>query len=274
MFKRIIAINDLCGLGHSSLAVALPVLSTMGNQVLPAPTAVLSSQTDGFTDYTNVDLTDTLPAYLSHWQAVGVQADALYSGYLGSSEQISDVRYAIDHLTKDNALILIDPVLGDGGMLYDTMTDEMVAAMRELARSAGIITPNATELRALCGLPLDDALSADDLRQAMIALSETGPHWVVTTSFAESSEELTTACYDRHTGAFTLHRQRRLPAHYPGTGDLFASVLLGKLLAGAPIADAARTAGIFIAKAIARAMQLNVPPREGVPFESLLKELI
>lgn len=274
MFKRIIAINDLCGLGHSSLAVALPVLSTMGHQVLPAPTAVLSSQTDGFTDYTNVDLTDTLPAYLKHWQKVGVQADALYSGYLGSSEQIADVRFAIGHLTKDDALILIDPVLGDGGMLYDTMTDEMVSAMRELARHAGIITPNATELRALCGLPLDDDLNADDLRQAMISLAKDGPHWVVTTSFAESKDELTTACYDRHTDAFTLHRQRKLPAHYPGTGDLFASILLGKLLAGLSLSDAARTAGIFVSKAISRAMQLAVPPREGVPFESLLKELI
>ncbi len=271
--RRIIAIHDLCGLGHSSLAVALPIISAFGHQVLPVPTAVLSSQTDGFTDYSQHDLTATLSDYLTHWQKVGVRADALYSGYLANPRQMQHVAFCARHLLAEHALVLIDPVLGDGGRLYSHFDQEMVTAMRELIRCAHIITPNITELCLLSDLNPAVPLSDADLRAAVRHLSAEGPKVVVVTSFASKDNELHTLCYERAGDCFSVLSQPRIPAHYPGTGDLFASVLLGRLMQDAPLTDAAQTASAFVSRAIALALEARTPPREGVPFEALLHPL-
>lgn len=269
----VIAIHDLCGLGHSSLAVALPVLSVTGRQVLCAPTAVLSSQTDGYTDYTNVDLSDTLPQTLRHWQKEDVLAAAVYSGYLAHPAQINDVRYAIEHLLTPGGIALIDPVLGDEGALYDTMTPAFVSAMQDLLQHATVITPNATEFRALLGLPLHAPLPERELPQALAHLAEKGPGQIIVTSYGEAKDHVSTVIYDHAAGLFQMHQQKRLPGHFPGTGDLYASVLLSALLQDIALPDAARDAGVFVAQAIALALEAGRPAREGVPFEQLLPKL-
>lgn len=271
--RRIIAIHDLCGLGHSSLAVALPVISAFGHQVLPVPTAVLSSQTDGFTDYSQLDLTATLNNYLRHWQQVGVTADALYSGYLANPQQMKYVSFCARHLLAENALVLIDPVLGDSGQLYSHFDQEMVSAMRELIRCAHIITPNITELCLLADLNPAVPPSDADLRAAVRHLSEEGPAVVVVTSFSFKDDKLHTLCYERAADCFNVLSQPRIPAHYPGTGDLFASVLLGRLMQEASLTDAAQTASASVSRAISLALDAHTPPREGVPFEALIHQL-
>lgn len=273
MTLRVIAINDLCGLGHSSLAVALPVLSAMGHQVLPVPTAILSSQTDGFDHYINVDLSTTLPDYLNHWHTVKVSANALYSGYLASAKQINDVIWAINHLLDSKALVLVDPVLGDGGQLYDTMDEKMVLNMQNLIAHAKLITPNATELCALCGESLKSTLPTTFVEKAMHHLTSLGPRFIVVTSFDTDKGQLLTAAYDAEQNKFSIHPTPYLPVHYPGTGDLFASVLLGHLINKQNLATATQQACDFVTKAIRAAIAEAHPPREGVPFEGLLSEL-
>lgn len=271
--KPVIAIHDLSGLGHSSLAVALPVLSVMGHQVLCAPTAVLSSQTDGYSGYSNVDLSEMLPRTLAHWAQTGLSAGAVYSGYLANPGQAADVMTAIDRFLAPDGIALVDPVLGDGGRLYDTMTPELTSAMRELIGHATLITPNATELRALADIPLDAPLPLPALKEAVRHLAALGPRQVIVTSYGEADDRLTTAIYDRASDRLTTHDEPRRPGHYPGTGDLYASVLLGHLLNGRPLETAAIEAGHFVARAIDLAIAAGRPAREGVPFEPLLKEL-
>ena len=111
-FKRVMAVHDLSGLGRSSLMAVTPVLSVMGVQVCPVPTAVLSTQTSGFTDYTFVDLTDTMPAYLKHWQQLHMDFDCIYSGFLGSAQQIAIMENTLDTFADADTLVVIDPVLG------------------------------------------------------------------------------------------------------------------------------------------------------------------
>lgn len=128
-FKRVMAIHDLSGLGRSSLMAVTPVLSVMGMQVCPVPTAVLSSQTSGFHDYTFVDLTPIMPKYLQHWKSLQMDFDCIYSGFLGSAEQIHMMREILQEFSNQDTLVIIDPVLGDDGELYDTMDMDMVKQM-------------------------------------------------------------------------------------------------------------------------------------------------
>ena len=152
---RIAAIHDLSGLGRCSLTVAMPVLSVMGCQCAPMPTAVLSSQTGGVTGYTFLDMTDQMGPIADHWKAVDARFDAIYTGFLGSEQQIALVERFFDDFARENTLLLVDPVMGDDGAAYDTYGTALIEGMRHLARRAHIITPNFTEAAFLLGLPGD-----------------------------------------------------------------------------------------------------------------------
>lgn len=130
MSKTLAAINDLSGLGQSSLCAILPIISVMGIQACPLPTAVLSSQTDGYHDYAFQDLTALWPKYFAHWQKEAPTFDCIYSGFLGSVRQIDLIANFIENFARKHTLIAVDPVLGDGGKLYDTMNEEMVVQMQ------------------------------------------------------------------------------------------------------------------------------------------------
>lgn len=272
-YKRVITIHDICGLGHSSLAVALPVISALGHQAIPLPTSVLSTQTDGFTDFTILDLTDNMQAMIHHWQSLGLKADALYSGYLASPHQADLVLSAMRTLLAKPHLTIIDPVLGDNGALYQTMDDAMVQAMRALVTEADVITPNVTELLALCGLPID---RPDDhpLETLVRQVSQSGPRYIAITSVSgDQTDILTTLAYDRDSNTFQSTTTTLLPIHYPGTGDLFASVLTGYLLQGMPFMSACEKASLFVFHALEYGMRTANHPREGLPFEHLLPQL-
>ena len=181
-FKRVMAVHDLSGLGRSSLMAATPVLSVMGMQVCPVPTAVLSTQTSGFENYTFVDLTDNMPPYLQHWKELQMDFDCIYSGFLGSVRQIEIMERVLEDFNADGqALVVVDPVLGDDGALYDTMDMEMVQEMCRLVSHADIITPNMTELKLLLGIPAEKELYAEQLPELLPQMAAKGPRTVVVT---------------------------------------------------------------------------------------------
>ena len=155
-FKRIAAVHDICGLGRSSLAAVMPIVSVMGIQVCPLPTAVLSSQTSGFEGYTFVDLSDQMDGTVDHWQRVGMDFDCIYTGFLGSPQQVDSIVTMVDKLADDNPLVVVDPVMGDDGLLYDTMDEAMIEKMKQLVAKADVITPNYTELLYLLGWKYGD----------------------------------------------------------------------------------------------------------------------
>lgn len=274
---RIAAIHDLSGFGRSSLTIILPVLSTMGVQVCPLPTALLSTHTGGFDDYFFLDLTSQMQPIADHWKKLKVDFDAIYSGFLGSSSQVEIVRNFIDDFKPHNGdgLIMVDPVLGDDGEFYGPFSSEMVSRMRCLVEKADIITPNITEAALLLEEDFEQVLTIEKVKNQLKALADLGPKMVVLTSVkTETKPDVSTVvAYDRNDGRFWKVECDYVPAFYPGTGDLFASVLLGSLLQGDSLPMAIERAIQFVSLSIRATFGYQEPHRDGVLFERVLGSL-
>lgn len=272
---RVAAIHDMSGFGRCSLTVAIPVLSAMGLQCCPVPTAFLSTHTGEFEGFTFLDMTDEMPAVAAHWNTLGLHFQSIYSGFLGSERQIHIVEDFIRTFRREDTIVVVDPVMGDHGKVYKTYTPAMCAGMAHLAAQADVITPNLTEAALLLDVPYD-TLSNDEsgCRAVVERLSLDGRRSVVLTG-ASAAPDLTGAMYfDAKTGTSALVQTDRVPGHFFGTGDVFASVLTGALVRGNTLDDATRQAVEFIRLCAERTVEQNLPLREGVDFEPLLKHLI
>ena len=262
--KRVAAINDLSGFGRCSLTAAIPVISAMGVQVCPLPTAVLCAHT-GYPTFTFADFTGHMREYAAGWDRLGVRFDAVYSGFLGSAEQIDIV---LDFCrAHPGALRIVDPVMGDDGAIDTTYTSDMCARMRTLCEAADCITPNLTEACILLGAPYTQAADERVMREYARALSALGPRYVAITGIRQGDSIVNAGLAD---GEFFIDRHPRLPAYCSGTGDIFASVVTGALLSGRGFADAVRTAGGFVSDAIRYTAALGETFENGVIFEPIL----
>lgn len=268
---RVAAIHDMSGFGRCSLTVAIPILSAMGAQCCPLPTAFLSTHTGGFEGFTFLDMTDEMPRAAAHWKSLGLDFQAVYSGFLGSERQIGIVEDFIRDFRGPDTVVVIDPVMGDHGEVYQTYTPAMCAGMARLAEQADVITPNLTEAALLMDIPYRDLPAGEDgCREIVERLSLDGRRSVVLTG-ASAAPELTGAmCFDAGTGQAELVQIRRISREFLGTGDVFASVLTGALVRGAPLAEAARQAVDFVRACAERTDREALPMREGVDFEPLL----
>lgn len=272
---RTAAIHDLSGFGRASLTVVIPVLSSMGVQVCPLPTAVLSTHTGGFEDFSFKDLTTTMEDIIAHWQQLEVDFDAIYSGFLGSPQQEAIVAGFIDAFSRPDQLVVIDPVMGDNGKPYKTMTPEIIRGMRSLIAKADVITPNFTEAAFLLDEPVPQTLSPERIKQWMLRLSDKGPGKVIITSLPVPEKRKTSAVIacDREDGRFWKIDCQYIPAYYPGTGDAFASVIVGSLLQGDSLPIALDRAVQFVSTAIRTTFGYSYPARNGVILERVLPGL-
>ncbi len=263
--KRIAAAHDLSSVGRCALTVAIPVLSSMGHQVCPLPTALLSTHPAGFEGYFFEDLTSRTQMYIEHWKTAGVTFDALYSGYTCTVEQITTLHGWAAAIKADNprALVVVDPVMGDNGKKYRVCTDAMVEAMRAYVTVADVITPNPTEACLLLGVACG-VLASDEL---LARLSRVGAKIVIITGAPYNGG---TANLMWANGNVAVHPYEPVPMSYPGTGDIFASVLTGGLMSGMVTHDAFLLASRFTESAVAATHAAGLPVREGVAFEPLL----
>ena len=268
--KTVAAIHDLSGVGRCALTVVTPVLSVLGAQVCPVPTAVLSAHT-AFSGIAVRDLTDFLPAYLAHWRALGLRFDAVYAGYLGSPRQVEIVS---DFLEEQEAAIkVLDPVMGDDGRLYSGMAEEMPKKWRALCAHADVVTPNMTEYALLTGEAYSLAPRTRAQAEGMLKkLLDMGAKSAVITSLPLEGG-LANAYMRREDGQMGVCAFERLDAHYPGTGDLFASVLTGALLRGEALEGAVRRATAFTRLCVQHSMAFATPVNYGVDLEPLLPRL-
>ena len=273
--KRVAAIHDISGFGKCSLTVALPIISAAGIEATILPTAVLSTHTGGFTGFTYRDLTEDMRPITAHWKSIDIQFDAIYTGFLGSFEQLDLVTEFIETFkTKDN-LILIDPVMADNGELYKIFTPEFALGMRKLCGKADIIVPNLTEAALLVGEPYQDGPYTEAYSESMLKkLSDLGPKKIVLTGVFFNEEELGAAAYDTETGAVTYSFEKRVPGYYHGTGDVFGSVLLSALLNDFPLSESAAIAVRFTTSAIRKTAEAGTDVRFGVHFEQTIPELL
>ncbi|MGX8700596.1 pyridoxamine kinase [Caproiciproducens sp.] len=271
--KRIAAIHDISGFGKCSLTVALPILSAAGIEVCPVPTAVLSSHTGGLEGFTYRDLTDDMPGFKKQWEQLGLSFEALYSGFLGSYEQISIVSDFFDTFKTENTLIMVDPVMADGGELYRTITPKMAEGMVNLCKKADLIVPNFTEAAFLLGEKYREGpYTRDYVENLLRRLSGLGPRQVVITGVWFSPDLLGAAGYNRNTDAVSYAFSQKIRGSYYGTGDVFASALLSGILNGMELDIAMQTAVDFTAGCIRRTREAGTDPRYGVHFEAgLLK---
>ncbi len=270
MTPRCAAIHDLSGFGRCSLTIILPVLSAMGVQCCPLPTAYLSTHTGGFTGNTFLDMTAALADAARHWETLGLTFQAVYTGFMASPEQLALAGEVVAWMKGRGALAVIDPVMGDHGRPYRTYTPSMCAAAAELAALGDVITPNLTEAALLLGL---DRLPEDHFDQVAARLSLDGRRSVVLTGAVRRAGEAGAVCYDRETGETTFVGLRRAEGEFHGTGDLFTSVLTGALLQGKGLAEGAWMAAGFVQDCVERTARLGTPAREGLDFEPLLGRL-
>lgn len=272
--KKVVAVHDLSGVGRVSLTVVIPILSSMGFQVCPLPTAVLSSHTQ-YPHFSFLDLTEEMPKIISEWKQLGVQFDAFYTGYLGSPEQIQIVSDFIDDFRQSENLVVVDPVLGDNGKLYSNFHDSMVKEMRQLITKADVITPNLTELFYLLDLPYKVQNTDEELKTYLRDLSDKGPEVVIITSVPVLNDIHKTSvyAYNRTGNRYWKITCPYLPAHYPGTGDTFTSVITGALLQGDSLPIALDRATQFILQGIRATFGYEYDNREGILLEKVLNNL-
>ncbi len=268
---RIAAIHDLSCFGRCSLTIALPVLSAMGCQCCPLPTALLSAHT-GISGFTFLDTTDEMRRISAHWSQLSLHFQAIYTGFLGSAPQINLVEDFLRRFHAPDTLLVMDPVMGDHGTPYKTCTPALRQGLRELVAQADVITPNLTEAAILLDIPYHESQTAD-ASELVRALSLQGQRSVVLTGYAAAPGQVGALCYDRDTRQVEAVQTDRVPQDFPGTGDLFASVLTGALTRGAPLLQAARTAVDFVGSCVARSVAEGADEAEGVDFEPLLRQL-
>ncbi|WP_338537374.1 pyridoxamine kinase [Helicovermis profundi] len=273
--KKIMAIHDLSGFGRASLTAIVPILSTMGIQVCPVPTAILSTHTGGFDEFTLVDLTDSMEKYILHWSKLKLEFDVIYSGFLASTKQIEIVSKAIDLFKNEDNFVVVDPVMGDEGNLYKTMDKSMINAMKNLIKKADIITPNFTEATYLLNEDYREKISDKEIKEWLTKLSDMGPEIVIITSVPDNLVENQTnvIAYNRLNDVFWKVGCKYIPAFYPGTGDAFTSVVVGALLQGDNLPIALERGVQFISNGIKASYGFDYPKREGILIERVLDTL-
>lgn len=278
LIKKVAAIHDLSGFGRASLTTVIPILSTMGIQVCPVPTAILSTHTSNFTGYSFIDLTDYMEEHIAHWKKLNLEFDCIYSGFLGSPRQIKIVSDFVDHFGHKDNLVVVDPVMGDNGHLYGTMGEEMIVEMRKLVSKADIITPNFTEAAFLLGEKYKETTTEEEVKDWLVRISEMGPKIVIITSVLdekinEFEKNMSVIAYNREDDVFWKVSCKYIPVSYPGTGDAYTSVLIGSLLQGDSLPVAIDRAMQFVTQCIKASYGFKYPSREGVLLERNLNTL-
>lgn len=272
--KRVAAIHDISGFGRCSLTVVLPIISAAGIECSVVPTAILSTHTGGLSGFTYRDLTDDILPFANHWQSLGLGFDALYSGFLGSIQQVEILSQFFDRFRTNDNLIMVDPVMADNGMLYKTFPPNFPQEMRKLCQKADLIVPNMTEAALLLDEPYHEGpYTKGFISETLKKLASLGSKLVVLTGVHFNDSEIGAAAYNSITGQIDYAFANRIPGFYPGTGDIFGSVLLARLLNNHDIAQTVEFAVKYVAASISRTHAASTDTRFGVNFEAGLGRL-
>ncbi len=257
---RVLAINDISCIGKCSLSVSLPIISACGVTCDVLPTAILSTHTGGFEGYTFRDLTNDIPSILAHWKTLDVKFDFIYSGYLGSMQQIDLVSAIKKEFLADGGKLIVDPVMGDNGKLYAGFTSDYVEKMRGLCQEADYILPNVTEACYLLGLPY-----ADYMQESAKQLAKLCPRPIVT-GIHKGSDVLVS--YLNENDDLQTYSSENIAGFFCGAGDVFASAFVGALARGKSEQDAIVLAADFTTAAIRRSVAEVPDKRYGLNFET------
>ena len=271
--KRAAAIHDISCFGRCSLTVALPIISAAGVETAVIPTAVLSTHTGGFKDYTFRDLSEDIVPIARHWKSENITFDAVYSGYLCSKYQIYLVMEAAHLISREDTKFICDPVMGDNGKLYCGFEKDYPEYMLKLCAAADIITPNITEAALMLGIDYKKPPYTEDYINILLEGLYLKTHSsIVLTGVCFDERKIGAAVYDGENKAYVF--SERIDATYHGTGDIFTSALTAALLQDRSLKAAAQIAANFTCACIKKTMETRSDRRYGVNFESQIPNLI
>ncbi|MBR6402907.1 MAG: pyridoxamine kinase [Eubacterium sp.] len=271
--KRILTIQDISCLGKCSITIALPIISAMGVETVILPTAVLSTHTM-FDNFTVKDLTDQLVPITEHWKSQGVKFDAIYTGYLGSEEEIEIAKKIFEEFGGDDTLIFIDPVMADNGKLYPAFDMKYAKLNAGLCGKADIIVPNVTEACFMTDTEYREEYDEAYVLGLLDKLSKLGAKKVVLTGISLAEGKTGVYGIDTVTGEKIIYQNDKVEASYHGTGDIFASVAVGAIVQGIPLNDAFKIAADYTAETIKVTIENPKQPWYGVDFETTIPKLV
>jgi len=273
--KRIAAIHDISCFGRCSLTVALPIISAAGIETSVIPTAVLSTHTGGFTGFTYRDLTDDIMPIVDHWVSLGLGFDAIYTGFLGSFEQIDLVASVFDKLSSDKTMIFVDPVMADNGKLYAIFPNDFPKGMKKLCAKADVIIPNITEAVFMLNEEyVEGPYDRGYIESLLKRLGTIGAKKIVLTGVFFNNDELGAAAYDTETGEIGYAFSERIEGYYHGTGDVFGSALVASMIKGRSLNESLAIAVDFTSGSIRRTKDAGTDIRFGVNFEEGILKLL
>ena len=268
--KKIVAINDLSGIGRCSLSASLPIISSLKVQCCPFPTSILSSQTN-YPYFSFLDLTCEMNNYYKTWKKLNLHIDCIYTGFLGSSLQIDIVSDFINE--NKSTLVVVDPILGDNGELYPIFDKDMCVKIKNLVKIADITTPNLTEACILTGRDFKNmCFSKDEILDIAKDISKLGPDKVIITGIV-LGDTISNLAYDKTCDSHFFTSTPYNNTSYSGTGDIFTSIITSLLVRGFDISFCIETATNFISNSIDYTSKFDCDTNDGVMFEMFLSTL-
>lgn len=270
--KRMAVVNDFSGFGRCSLTVSIPIISAMKIQCCALPTAVFSNHT-GYKEYFFDDYTDKMKRYYLEWEKLGLKFDGIYTGFLGSVRQVELIIDFIQRFADENTSVIVDPVMGDNGIKYATINDDLCREIKRLLPLSTIITPNLTEACILSGIPYSSRrFDENELSLITEKLRESGAKDIVITGIPEGNNICNYVSLPDGE-SFVVSRALNGSPH-AGTGDVFASVIAADRVNGVSFKKSVEKAADFVSEAIRLSDEMNIPSQDGVCFEEILGNLI
>lgn len=269
---KILTIQDLSCFGQCSITVALPVVSAFGIETAVLPSAVLSTHTSGFTDYTVRDLTDDLPDIRKHWEREGIYFDAVYTGFIASAEQMDYIKDIIDSRLKDGGKVFVDPAMADFGEFYNGFDQDFADRMGELCKLGDYILPNTTEACFILHRPWKEHFTKEEMIEMAEELQNFTKRYVILKGYQNDSNEMGMIVLDKKTSSIEIVYNDRIDYVSHGTGDVFASSFVGSVMVGKSPVQAAKIAGEFTKKAVEKTIG-DKNHKYGVKFEQAIPEL-
>lgn len=271
--KRIVTIQDISCVGKCSLTVALPIISAMGVEAAILPTAVLSTHTM-FSNFTFKDLADQIEPIAAHWKKEDIKFDAVYTGYLGSFEQIDLMKNFFDQFNTEDNLLFVDPAMADNGKLYPAFDEAFAKHMATLCAKADIIVPNITEACFMTGMEYKTEYDENYVKDLLVKLSDLGAKISILTGVSFAEGKTGVMGYDKATGEFSYYEHDKLPVSYHGTGDIFSSTCVGAMMNGMDWKEAVKVAADYTAECIRLTLEDPAKPWYGVNFEQAIPYLV
>ncbi len=272
--KRVVTSHDISCMGRCSITVALPILSALGIETIILPTSILSTHTSGFKNFTYLDLKDESSKITKHWENYKREIDAIYTGFLGSIEQINILK---EYISKkdENTFVVVDPAMADNGVLYPIFDNIYAKEMTSLCKMANLVIPNVTEACFMTNTKyLGHIQTKEEIESLLDKINDLGIDNIVLTSVRFEENKLGVATRTKD-GVTSYYMSDEVVGYFHGTGDVFASALVGTYLNGFTLHDSAKISAEYVKTAILKTINMNdFDPKYGVNFELVLKDLV